>query len=361
MKKFYRLKVKDIYAETENAVVVEFEVPEELRETFKFIHGQHLILRKDIQGKELRRTYSLCSAPSENCYRVAIKHIEEGKFSTYANEELSKGDYIEVMPPQGRFYTELNPQNEKRYVAFATGSGITPLMSIIKAILDTEPKSEFILFYGNSNRNTIIFREELADLKNIYMDRLSVYHILSRENSGPELLSGRIDEEKVKKLLAAFAQAETIDEVFICGVYDMLFTVKGALESLNIEPAKIHYELFTSPDGDLGKKHSTHSTKSRDIAADESLVSVRLDGTEYNFPLSYEDTNILDATIAEGGDPPYSCKSGVCSTCKAKLLEGKVDMDANYALEDDEVAAGYILTCQSHPVTDKVKVSYDDV
>lgn len=361
MKKFYELKVRNIIKETDDAVVVEFEVPEDLRDNFRFTHGQHLTLRKIINEKEVRRTYSICTTPSENCLQVAIKQIEDGKFSTFANHELQIGDYLQVMPAQGHFYTDLDPENKKNYVAFATGSGITPIMSIIKTVLLTEAHSTVTLFYGNRTRRTIIFKKRLEDLKNLFMSRLSIHHILSRENSDTELYHGRMDEEKIKKLLSVFAPPETIDEVFICGVHEMIFTVKAALKEMGIDPKHIHFELFTSPDGDLGSKQTEHSKKSIDIAADKSQVTVIIDGRGIVFPLSYQDQNILNAAIEQGADLPYACKSGVCSTCKAKLTKGKVDMDANYALEDEEVENGYILCCQSHPVTDEVVVDYDKV
>lgn len=361
MRKFYSLKVKDLHRETPEAVVVEFDVPEELREIFQYTHGQHLTLRKDINGAEVRRTYSICTAPSENRFQIAVKQIEGGKFSSFVNQELQAGDFVEVMPPQGFFFTELKPEHKKRYVLFAVGSGITPIMSIIKTTLLTEPDSELILFYGNSNRNTIIFRETLQDLKNLYMGRLSVHHILTRENTSSELMSGRLSKEKVKQLINTFAPIDTIDEVFICGVHDVIFNVRDVMKELTMDSKFVHFELFTSPDGDLGSKHTQRTQKSADIAADESLVTTVIDGSEMTFPLSYQGESILNTALKNGADLPYACKSGVCSTCKAKLEKGRVDMDANYALQDDELEAGWILTCQSHPVTDEVRVNFDKV
>lgn len=361
MRKFYPIKVKDTHRETDEAVVVEFDIPEELLPLFKYTHGQHLTLRKIINGADVRRTYSICTAPSENSYQIAVKQIEGGKFSTFVNQELQAGDIIEVMPPQGFFFTELKPENKKRYVIFAIGSGITPIMSIIKTTLSTEPESEVILFYGNRDRKSVIFKNSLQNLKNTYMHRLSVHHIFTREQSDSELLSGRMDKDKIKQLLEVFAPISTVDEVFICGVHEVIFNTRETLEELGFDSKNVHFELFTSPDGDLGEKSTKQTKKSLDIAADESLVTTIIDGAEHTFTLSYQGKSILDTARENGADLPYSCKSGVCSTCKAKLVEGKVDMDANYALGEDEVEAGWILTCQSHPVTDKVKVDFDQV
>ncbi|WP_162053379.1 1,2-phenylacetyl-CoA epoxidase subunit PaaE [Pontibacter pamirensis] len=356
MSKFHKVKIKRINRETHDCVTVSLDVPEELKNTFRYTQGQYLTFRRQFNDEELRRSYSICSSPLENEWKVAIKKVPEGVFSSYANEALQVGEELEVMPPMGRFYTELNPENEKLYVMFAAGSGITPVLSIMKTILMTEPKSQVYLIYGNKGRNSIIFKEEIEGLKNKYMNRLSVYHILSREHGDTELFFGRIDKEKTKVFLGNIIEPDQIDECFICGPEEMIFGVKDALLEAGVESKKVHFELFTT--GDSGNNKSRKERPAGEVDK-QSKVTVKTDGVVMNLDMSYYGNTILDAAIEMGADLPYSCKGGVCSTCRARVIEGEVEMDVNYSLEPEEVQAGYILTCQARPLTEKVIVDFD--
>ena len=354
---FHPLRVKKVEKETEDCVSIEFEVPEELKETFQFKQGQNLTIKKLFSGEELRRNYSLCTSPFDNKLKVAVKKAEGGSFSTWANEELKAGDVLEVLPPTGKFYTELHPSQKKHYVAFAAGSGITPILSIIKTTLLTEVKSECTLVYGNRTKNAIIFKEELEGLKDKFIDRFRIYHILSREKTDAEINYGRIDVSKLETLFSKLIDIKNCDEFFLCGPEEMIFCIKGYLEGRGIASDKIHFELFTVP----GQKPTAISNQPT-AKADEgpkAKVSVKLDGILFDFDLNYEGESILDAALKQGADLPYACKGGVCTTCKAKLVEGKVSMDVNWGLEPEEVEKGYILTCQSHPKTEKILVDFD--
>ncbi len=359
MPRFHSLKVVDIRKETKDAVSVAFEVPEALETDYRFIQGQYLTLRKEINGEEVRRNYSVCVSPLEGELRVAIKQVPDGRFSTFANERLQVGDMLDVMTPMGRFYSETKPENKKTYVGFAGGSGITPVISILKTVLQVEPESQFMLFYGNRGFDSIIFREELEALKNQFMGRLIIHHIFSDEVLDSPLFNGFITVDKCKDYARLLFDVAVVDEYFICGPEPMMLAIREALQSLGVADKKIHIELFASPNA---VKPKTQATTTEDAAIDpskESLVSVRLDGTTFDFRLAYGSQSVLDAALKQGADLPFACKGGVCSTCKAKLVNGEVEMDVNYALEPEEVAAGYILTCQSHPVTDKIVVDYD--
>jgi ring-1,2-phenylacetyl-CoA epoxidase subunit PaaE len=353
---FHSLRVRKVEKETEDCISIEFDVPEELKEAFQFKQGQNLTIKKVFNGEELRRNYSICASPFDNKLRVAVKKADGGVFSTWANEELKAGDYLEVLPPTGKFYTELNSSQKKNYVAFAAGSGITPILSIIKTTLLTEPKSEFTLVYGNRTKNSIIFKEELEALKDKFIDRFRVYHILSRESTEAEINNGRIDVDKLQMVFNKLIDLKTSDEFFVCGPEEMIFCIKGYLEGRGIAANKIHFELFTVPGQ---KKSQVESQKSEVDEGPKSKVSVKLDGIVFDFDLNYESESILDAALKQGADLPYACKGGVCTTCKAKLIEGEVNMDVNWGLEPDEVAKGFILTCQSHPKTDKVVIDFD--
>lgn len=320
------------------------------------MQGQSLTMRAVISGEEVRRTYSICSSPMDSEWRVAIKKVEGGLFSSFANEQLKEGDVVEVMPPVGKFYTELNPDNNKNYVAIAAGSGITPVLSLIKTTLATEPKSRFTLIYGNRNRSSIIFFEELEGLKNKYMSRFNLIHVLSREKTDAPINFGRITKEKLVEL-EKLVYYKSADEFFLCGPEEMIFTAKDFLEAKEIDKKQIHFELFTSP-GQKVFKPKAHKEKI-DTGA-KSNITVKLDGRTFSFdlPLS-SDTTILDAALKQGADLPYACKGGMCCTCKARLLEGGVMMDVHWGLEEDEVEKGYILTCQSHPKTENVVIDFD--
>jgi ring-1,2-phenylacetyl-CoA epoxidase subunit PaaE len=357
MTKFYPLKVRDIRRETPDTVSVAFEVPENLRDTFQFVQGQHLTLRTEINGEEVRRAYSICTARGDGDLRVAIKKVEGGVFGTFAHERLKVSDTLESMPPLGHFYTDLNPENRNLYVAFAAGSGITPVMSILKTTLAQEPQSRFILFYGNRGFDHIIFREQLEQLKNLHPDRLAVHHILSRESLGSDLFKGHINAEKCRAYARLLFRAEDVDAYFLCGPEEMIFSVKEELERLGVLPKKIHFELFTT--SGARKKLAVAGAEAGKKDSFDATVTVIQDGTKFDFQLTSDGSSLLDAAMRAGADLPFSCKGGVCSTCKAKILEGEVEMEINYGLEADEVAAGFVLTCQSHPKTKRVVVSYD--
>lgn len=354
---FHSLRVKKVEKETENCVSIEFEVPENLKEIFQFKQGQNLTVKKIFDGEELRRNYSICSSPFDNKLVVAVKKAESGKFSTWANEQLRAGDFLEVLPPTGTFYTELDPLQKKNYVAFAAGSGITPILSIIKTTLIAEPKSTFTLVYGNRTKNSIIFKEELEALKDKFIDRFRIYHILSREITDAEINNGRIDVDKLELLFSKLIDTKTCDDFFICGPEEMIFCIKGYLEGRGVTSDKIHFELFTVPG--QGRANVKRETAKESDEGPKAKVSVKLDGIMFDFDLAYESESILDAALKRGADLPYACKGGVCTTCKAKLIEGQVSMDVNWGLEPDEVAKGYILTCQSHPTTNRVLVDFD--
>lgn len=352
---FHSLTISEIIRETEDAVSIAFEVPESIQDSFQYLSGQYLTLRSEINGEDVRRSYSLCSAPFENEWRVAIKEVPNGKFSTFANRELKTGMPLEVMTPAGNFKLTPNESAEKHYVLFAAGSGITPILSIAKTALKEEPNSTVTLFYGNKGFASIIFREEIEGLKNKYMDRLRVIHVLSRESLGNSLQKGRIDAEKVDQLHKAFLQGVSIDEVFVCGPEQMILDVKDRMIANGVDEKNVNFELFTSPSTQKAQvKQDTNAPKV------ESNVTIIIDDEHIDINLSSNGQNILDAGHEAGGDLPYACKGGVCCTCKAKVLEGSASMDVNYALEPDEVNAGYILTCQAHPTSDKLVVSFDD-
>ena len=354
---FHPLQVKKVEKETDDCVSIEFAVPAELKETFQFTQGQNLTIKKLFNGEELRRNYSICSSPFDNKLKVAVKKVEGGVFSTWANESLKAGDVLEVLPPTGKFYTPLHTAQKKKYVAFAAGSGITPILSIIKTTLLTEPQSSFTLVYGNRTKASIIFKEELEALKDKFIDRFRVYHILSREKTDVPINSGRIDTEKLSLLFDKVIDMDTVHEFFLCGPEEMIFCIRGYLAGKGVAAEKIHFELFTVP----GQKHETSNVKRQtDVEAGPvAKVNIKVDGILFDFDLAYGSESILDAALRHGADLPYACKGGVCTTCKAKLLEGKVSMDVNWGLEPDEVEKGFILTCQSHPQTESVFVDFD--
>ncbi len=354
MIRFHPLKIRQVRNETPECVSVSFEVPDEIKQEFLFRQGQSLTVRAIINGQEVRRSYSICSSPIEEELRIAIKKVEQGVFSSYANNQLKSGDVIEAMPPVGKFFTELNASNKKSYMAFAAGSGITPILSIIKTALAVEHGSEFTLVYGNRSRSSIIFKEEIEGLKNKYLSRFKVIHILSREKMDTPLHFGRIDKEKCLLLFDKLLSLTKTDEFFLCGPEEMIFTVKGFLEEHGVDRKKIHFELFGSS---RTNKLAIGPSDRRNEAT--SKVVIKLDGMSFDFELPFDGDSILDAALKLGADLPFACKGGVCCTCRAKLTEGSVDMDMNYALEPEELEQGFILTCQSHPRTAKVMIDYD--
>ncbi len=353
---FHRLKIKEIKKETSDCVSISFEIPFELKEAFLFQHGQNITVKNVVNGQEIRRSYSICTSPFENELRVAVKKVEGGFFSTLANDKLKAGDELEILPPTGKFNTTLDPNNKKKYLAFAAGSGITPVISIIKTTLQTEPNSFFTLVYGNRSRSSIIFFEELQGLKNKYMNRFNLIHVLSRERTDIPINYGRIDIEKLMEL-SRILHYPSFDEIFICGPEAMIFSLKEYLEQKDIDKRKIHFELFTTPGQQTATSTKQYVTAETGTA--KSKVTIKLDGRSFYFDLGFDEEPILDGALKQGADLPYACKGGVCCTCKAKLLEGEVEMEVHWGLEDEEVEQGYILTCQSHPKTSKVVVDFD--
>jgi len=355
MTKFETLHIKDIKKETGDCVSIAFNIPEDLQANFKFTQGQYITLKKIINEVEIRRSYSICSSPLDNELRIAVKKVSDGIFSTHANEILQKGDQVEVMPPNGKFFYPLNDTNKNNYIAFAAGSGITPIFSIIKTTLETEPHSSFTLIYGNKNRHSIIFKEALDALKNQFMGRLSIVYILSREKMDSSILFGRIDGNKCEALSKKLIQPNNAAAIFLCGPEEMVFSVKEELLKMNVDPKKIHFELFTT-----GKKKKAivqdTSSNSNEV---KSKITIKQDGLSFDFDLGFEGDSILDAALKNGADLPFACKGGVCCSCKAKLIEGEVEMDVNYGLEQEEIEHGFILTCQSHPTTEKVVIDFD--
>jgi ring-1,2-phenylacetyl-CoA epoxidase subunit PaaE len=356
---FHKLRIADICADTPDAKVLAFAVPEALADAYRFTQGQHLTLRVLLDGEDLRRSYSICSAPHEAALQVAIKHVAGGRFSTYAHEQLRAGDEIDVMPPDGRFYTALDAANAKHYVAFVAGSGITPVISLIKATLAVEPRSHFTLVYGNRNIESVMFHEALEDLKDTYLQRFALYHVFSREHQEVDLFNGRLDGAKCKQLLETLLPPSHIDEAFICGPHSMIDEISAALAAAGIAPDKIHTERFGTPGEHTAAGTPATNEAAIDASAPAAAVTIIVDGARRAVRVPFAGASILDSALRAGADLPYACKGGMCCTCRAKLIAGKVRMDKNYSLEARELAQGFILTCQSHPLTDAVIVDYD--
>ncbi|MEP6926527.1 MAG: 1,2-phenylacetyl-CoA epoxidase subunit PaaE [Ginsengibacter sp.] len=352
---FHKLTVKNIQHETKDCVSVAFDIPKELEKDFLFKQGQNVTIKVNLDGEEIRRSYSICSSPYDNELRIAVKKVYEGSFSTFACQKLKAGDILEVMPPTGAFFTEVNISNKKNYVFFAAGSGITPVISIVKTILLIEPESSVALVYGNRNVSSIIFKEQLEALKDKHLNRFRMYHILSRERMEATINYGRIDAEKCREL-SKLINLTAVNEFFICGPEKMIFAIKEFLEMNGVNKNKIHFELFTTPARKNIKIYAAKNTQENE----GSEITVKIDGRSLTFMLDYNSNNILDASLAQGADLPFACKGGVCTTCRAKLLEGEVEMEVNYGLEQEEVNAGFILTCQSHPRSRKVVVDFDN-
>jgi ring-1,2-phenylacetyl-CoA epoxidase subunit PaaE len=355
MSKFHPLQVARVERETRDAVAITFAVPEALRGQYRFAQGQHLTLRAVVDGEDVRRSYSICSAVQDGTLRIAVKKSPGGVFSTWANTMLKAGDTVDVMPPLGHFNVPLDASASRHYLGFAAGSGITPLLSIVKTTLAREPHSRFTLVYGNRASGTVMFKEELAALKDTYLGRFNLVHVLSREAQDIELLHGRIDRAKADLLLAKWIPAGDIDTAFVCGPEGMMDAVVAALKARGFSDARIKVERFAASI----PKHAHVAQKLPEPGHAECEVTVVLDGVTRTFLLEKAKENILEAGLRNGVELPYSCKGGVCSTCRCRLVDGEVDMDVNFALEDYEVARGFILACQSYPVTDKVTIDYD--
>lgn len=355
---FHSLVISDVRRETDDAISVRFAVPPALREAYRFAQGQFVTLKAEVDGEEVRRSYSVCCAVSDYArdgeLRVGIKAIEGGRFSGFANRALKAGMALDVMTPDGRFYSSLDPAQAKHYVAFAGGSGITPVLSNIKTVLETEPQSRFTLVYGNRAVGAIMFAEELEELKNRYLGRLRLYHVISDEPQEVELFNGLLNREKCAQFLDTLVPPVTIDEAFICGPGPMMDAAEAALAAAGVAKEKIHVERFGTPLPQAGAK------KAVTAAAETAEVHVILHGKARVLRVPFDGEAVLDAGLHAGLDLPYACKGGVCCTCRARVLEGEVRMDRNYTLEAHEMAAGFVLTCQSHPLTPKVVVSYDE-
>lgn len=356
MSRFHTLEVADVRQETRDAVSIAFNIPAELKDSFRFKQGQHLVLRTELDNEEVRRSYSICAGTQDDELRIAVKRVSGGLFSNYLNDSAHKGLKIEAMPPSGHFYTELDAAREGHYLGVAAGSGITPIFSIIKTTLESEPKSHFTLFYGNRATTSTIFREQLEDLKNRFMDRLNLVYIMTREQQDIELYNGRIDRDKCKALFDRWLDVPNLTAAFLCGPQTMIEAVRDELQAHALDKSKIHFELF-APTGGNHRQHRREALP--DAPTEQCEITVIADGRSLAFELAKNSDNILDAGNAHGADLPYSCKAGVCSTCRAKVVEGEVEMDANFALEDYEVEAGYVLSCQCYPVTDKVVLDFD--
>ena len=356
-KQFHALQVSDIRRETDTCVSVALLIPEADRADFQFEAGQYITFKKTIEGEELRRSYSICSAPHEGELRVAIKAVEHGRFSGWANAELTIGDTLETMPPMGNFVFKPNAEASRHVVAFAAGSGITPMMSIMKTLLEEEPNSYFTLIYGNQRVSSIIFREAIEALKNKYTNRLQVIHVLSREKLETDLHYGRVGSEKCDHIFQHLLKLDHIDQFFLCGPEAMILDVKGWLENKGVERERIKFELFSS---DTAKKQEA-AYKERHAADAEkvSRVTIKVDDRSMTFDLPFGGETILDAALKQGADLPFACKGGVCCTCRAKVVAGTVDMTLNYALEPDEVESGFVLTCQAHPTSEEVVIDFD--
>jgi ring-1,2-phenylacetyl-CoA epoxidase subunit PaaE len=352
---FHTLKVAGIVAETTEANSIRFEIPPELREAFAFSAGQHLTLRATIDGEEVRRNYSLCTAPAEDDWMVTVKRIGGGIFSNWVGDRLKAGDTIEVMVPHGSFTTEFNARNKRHLVGIVGGSGITPVMSLVRTLLREEPESRFTLLYGNRDSSSVIFLEALAALKDKYLGRFEIYHFLDEEEQDIDLFNGMLNRERLEQAIPSLVpDAGEVDGWFICGPGPMMDSAEGALLDRNIPKDRIHIERFTAdrPAEAIAREMAQLQTQAEGVS-----VAVTLDGRTRR--VAFTAGNILDSARAAGLPAPFACKAGVCATCRAKVTKGKVEMAARYGLTDEEVAAGYVLTCQSVPLGDGVAVDYD--
>ncbi|MFO1071479.1 MAG: 2Fe-2S iron-sulfur cluster-binding protein [Geminicoccaceae bacterium] len=357
MARFHCLDVVDVRRETRDAVVVTLQPRPDDAALFDFTQGQYLTFRRRFDEEELRRSYSICAGKGEGFLQVGIKRVEGGAFSTWANESLQVGEVLEAMPPMGSFHAPLQPDAARHYLGFAGGSGITPLLSIIKTVLAAEPRSSFTLVYANRQISSIMFREELEDLKNRHLGRLAVLHVLEAEAQEIDLFTGRIDAAKCAALFESWIDLPSVDMAFICGPEPMMLAIAAALREHGLGEAQIKFELFASGQPGRARQRAATAVAATSNSTTEAVIT--LDGATRSLSMPKEGTSLLDAALAASLDAPYACKAGVCSTCRAKVLEGEVEMAVNHALEDYEVRQGYVLTCQCFPLSDKVVVSYD--
>ena len=355
MPKFHSLRVKDLYKDTEQCSVIEFAIPEDLKNTFKYKAGQYLTLRETVNGEDIRRSYSLCSSPIDDEWKVAVKQITDGKFSTYVNQFLKKDDILQVMKPMGRFGTAIS-EIPKNYIVFTAGSGITPILSMIKTHLAKEPNSTFKLFYLNRTVKSIIFKEEIEQLRNQYFGRLEVFYFLTKESRDIELFNGRFTKEKLTVIFNKLVDVAKLDECFLCGPEEMIFLVKDELMEAGMPEEHIHFELFVTG---LSTGVKTEIKKVEIQKKEEVEVTIIDGGKEFHFGMNSNDDNVLDAALVAGADLPFACKGGVCSTCKCRVIEGSVKMKVNYALDEKEVSEQLVLSCQAVPTSKKVILNFD--
>lgn len=356
---FHPLRVRSIEPDTAEAVIVSFDVPQELRGVFGFTQGQYLTLRKEIDGQDLRRSYSICAGVDDGELRVGVRKVQQGLFSNWINSSLKPGDTLQVMAPQGRFFVPIEPDARRHHVGIAGGSGITPILSIMKTVLAREPHSRFTLIYGNRQLRSTMFREEIEDLKNRYMTRLVLQYVFSDEHTDVPINAGLMNREKIAEFLQGLVPPGSIDHVYICGPFQMNDEAEAALLEAGVPEERIHIERFglaQSPTGTVGAV--VHAPQPGD--AETARITIVRDGIAREIPYTLGQPSILDAASSAGLEVPYSCTSGVCGTCRAKLLEGEVRMERNFALDKNEVAGGFILTCQAHPLTERVRLSFDE-
>ncbi|WP_170357015.1 2Fe-2S iron-sulfur cluster-binding protein [Ruegeria arenilitoris] len=356
MARFHDLEVTDIHKTIRDAVVVTLKPVNGAAEEFDFVQGQYLTFRREFDGEELRRSYSICAGKDDGVLQVGIKRVEGGAFSTWANTELKVGDRLQAMPPMGAFHTPLDPAAHRQYLSFAGGSGITPVLSILKTTLAREPNARFTLVYANKGVNTIMFREELEDLKNQYMGRLNVIHILETDAQEIDLFTGLVTKEKCAELFQHWIDVENTDTAFICGPEPMMLGIAEALREHGLDDSQIKFELFASAQPGRAKRKQGDAASA--AQANQTQARVTLDGATQTITMP-KDQTILDAALENAMDAPFACKAGVCSTCRCKVIEGEIEMVANHALEDYEVEKGYVLSCQAYPLTDNVVVDYD--
>ena len=356
---FHPLRVKAIEPDTHEAVIVSFEVPADLQQVFGFTQGQYLTLRHDIDGQDLRRSYSICAGIDDGELRVGVRKVKGGTFSNWINEHLAVGDSLSVMAPQGRFFVPIEPQSRRHHVGIAGGSGITPILSIMKTVLGREPGSRFTLVYGNRMLRSTMFKEELEDLKNRYMTRLVLHHVFSDDPTDAPLNMGLMSRDKIAEFLASVLPAQSIDQVYVCGPFQMNDEAEAALLAAGVAESRIHIERFgvATPSGaPVGAV--LHEAQPGD--AEQARITIIRDGMRREIEFRKDQPSILDAASAAGLEVPFSCTSGVCGTCRAKLVEGEVRMERNFALDKAEVAGGFVLTCQAHPLTERVVLSFDE-
>jgi ring-1,2-phenylacetyl-CoA epoxidase subunit PaaE len=355
MRKYHQLTVTGKQEETPDSVRIALSVPEAAREDFEFLPGQHLPMQIELDGKPVRRTYSICSVPGQMPLEIGVRVQPGGLFSEYVKKNLEVGDQLDVMPPFGQFHANIDPESEKTYLAFAAGSGITPVLSIVRAVLEQEANSNVVLFYGNRRQQTTMFIDDLYALKNRFPERLQLYFLFSQEEQEFDIFGGRLDEGKVIELYKAFCDGLRPDDVFICGPNTMIDTVADALRSLGVDGQRIHIERYGAPRKDAPARREAPATAGEKLAT----VAVIMDGHKKSFDFAEGAENLVDAAAAQGIDLPYSCKGGVCATCRTHVRDGEVKMATNYGLEPWEVEKGFVLACQSVPVSDRITIDYD--